>query len=114
MKEINYRILGRRIKEIRKRRNITQAELSEVIDKNPSFVSYIESGTRSMSLETLIQLANALQVSTDLLLIDHLDHLPRAAGKELTALLAESNEKEVIIVLETMKVLISALREHRT
>lgn len=110
---INYETLGKRIKEIRKRNNLSQAKMSEMIEKNPSYVSYIESGVKSMSLDTFVQIANALSVPTDLLLIDHLVASQRPASKEITALLADCSDYEVIVILDTMKSLKTALREHQ-
>lgn len=57
---INYKALGMRVKQIRQENQLSQARLSELIDKTPSYVSYMETGNRSMSLDTFVQIANAL------------------------------------------------------
>ena len=62
--------LGQRIKAIRKSKKLTQQALSERVDCSPTYISYIESGQKTMSLETLIAIANVLETSTDLLLAD--------------------------------------------
>ena len=56
---LNYILLGKRIQTIRKKKGLSQAKLSEIIDKTPTYVSYIESGIKSPSLDTLILIANA-------------------------------------------------------
>ena len=57
--------LGKRIKVIRKQKNISQMALSEIIDCSPNHLSYIENGNRSISLANFVRLANALGVSAD-------------------------------------------------
>lgn len=40
---INFVQIGKHIGEIRKRRGLSQQKLSEIIDKSPTYVSYIGS-----------------------------------------------------------------------
>ena len=66
--QLNYIVLGQRIQKIRKSKHISQAVLSAMIDKSAGYISYLECGTKVMSLETFVSIANALEVSTDTLL----------------------------------------------
>ena len=61
---INNMAIGKRIQNIRKRRGLSQFSLSELVDLSPGYISYIETGVKSMSLDTLVSIANALQVSS--------------------------------------------------
>lgn len=70
---MDYVRFGARVKQLRKARKWTQEELARRSDISLSFLGHIERGTRKASLETLIQLANALGTSADLLLQDVLD-----------------------------------------
>jgi len=65
---IDNNLIGLRIKEIRKRRGITQAQLAEMTDLSVPYVSYLENGKKKISLETLIRTCNALEVTLDDLL----------------------------------------------
>lgn len=47
---------------------MSQEALAELCDISPSFMGHIERGTRKMSMETFVSIANALHVSTDYLL----------------------------------------------
>ena len=69
---LNYRAIGHRIMIIRKRHHISQLDFSELIDKSPTYVSYIENGKKSMSLDTFVQIANALDIPADILLAEQL------------------------------------------
>ena len=54
--------IGKRIKELRKVRHLSQEQLAEKIDINQNALSYIETGENFFSAETLEKLINALQV----------------------------------------------------
>ena len=58
----NKKLLGKRIKEIRKFRGLTQEKLSEMIDLETSSLSGIESGRFYPSLHVLDKIASALEV----------------------------------------------------
>ena len=111
--KLNNVIIGKRIRDIRNQRRLSQTQLSNLIDKNTSYISYIENGLKCMSLETLVQIANALHTSADSILIDHLVQNDRPASEELTELLADCNEYEVLVILDAMRELRTILKEHR-
>ena len=48
--QLNYILLGQRIQKIRKSKHISQAVLSAMIDKSAGYISYLECGTKVMSL----------------------------------------------------------------
>ena len=60
---LDYKAIGKHIREARRRNHLSQAMLAEAVDKTPSYISYIESGLKSMSLDTFVLIANALGVS---------------------------------------------------
>ena len=70
---MDYEALGKRIRTQRKLLDMTQEELAAAIDVSTSFIGHIERGTRKLSVETLVSLANALRISCDQLLQDSMD-----------------------------------------
>lgn len=70
---LDYIGLGRKIRFKRKSNGLTQEQLAERTGISISFLGHIERGSRKASLETLVKLANALEVSLDYLLQDSLD-----------------------------------------
>ena len=56
------KLLGEKIKEIRKSRKITQAELAELINVDSKYISRIETSNASPSLEVVHNIAEALNV----------------------------------------------------
>lgn len=56
----NKKLLGKRIKEIRKKQNLTQEQLAEIIAIETASLSAIESGRHFPSLPTIEKIAIAL------------------------------------------------------
>lgn len=67
---MDYKRLGKRIREERQRLNLTQAQLAESIDISDTYMGAIERGERSLTLDTLVRLVNRLGVTVDYLLSD--------------------------------------------
>lgn len=74
-KTLNIQI-GARIKAARESERYTQAQLAEIIDISPQFVSDMERGVVGISFETLIKICRALHVSADWLLLGSTDYSP--------------------------------------
>ena len=62
------KIFAQRVYELRKKRNMNQKELGEVVGLTAKSISTIESGLRSTTIEKLVLLAQFFGVSTDSLL----------------------------------------------
>ena len=67
---MDYKRLGKRIREERQRLNLTQAQLAESIDISDTYMGAIERGERSLTLDTLVRLVNRLGVTVDYMLAD--------------------------------------------
>ena len=67
MSEINSQI-GNRIRTFRKIRKMTLDDLSDIIHKSKSTISKYEKGEISIDIETLYEIANAIQVHVEQLL----------------------------------------------
>lgn len=65
---MDFEQIGKRIKMCRKQKHLTQEKLAERIDVSSHYIYELERGVRSMSLYTLNDLANCLEVSIDYLL----------------------------------------------
>lgn len=65
---MNLNEIGSRIKAERKSRNLSQEMLAEMINVSPHYIYEIERGLKAMSLETLVNLSAALNVSADYIL----------------------------------------------
>lgn len=60
---IDIRLIGKRIKKARKTLKITQSDLAATCDICDTYLSYIESGIKTPSLEVIDKLASALGIT---------------------------------------------------
>ena len=67
-KGINFQTLGKQIKKYRVLRGLRQSDLAELVFSTTNTISRIEIGGIGCSLENLLRIADALQVSPDALL----------------------------------------------
>ena len=97
--------VGRRIQDVRKSRGLTQAELSQMVDLSTKYISNIECGFKTPTLNTFVSIANALQCDANLLLSDVLDvttgQESGLISKKLLALPIEE-QRRILRVLEVM------------
>ena len=70
---MDYKKLGKRIREERTKQGFTQVTLSEKIGISDTFLGAIERGEKIPSLETMVNVANALGVTLDFLIAEPLD-----------------------------------------
>lgn len=62
---LDYAVIGKKIRAIRKSRNLSQEQLAEKIWISTTHMSHIETGSTKLSLSVLVDIAEALQVGTD-------------------------------------------------
>ena len=107
---INYSLIGNRIKAARKAKGLSQSELSELIDRSVGYMSYIETGSKKPSLETLIQIANALDVTIDELLSDNLLASSTVSNTQINQLLSDCSAFEKSVILLSIKSIKDVIR----
>ena len=110
---LNYILLGQRIRAIRKKKGITQLSLADHINRSTSYISYIENGVKSLSLDTLVLIANELNVSADELLADNLNNTIKVSNHEFADLVSDCSEYEIRILLDVVRATKYSLRDHR-
>ncbi len=99
---MNYYKIGQRIRKYRKARGMSQEELSEKIGISVTHMSHIETGNTKLSLPVFVDIAAALEVQTDDLLLDEYSS-KTIAEKELEQLLAACSAQQVRILLDILK-----------
>lgn len=110
--KLDFYTVGQRIRRLRKRQKLSQAELAERVDVSPTYISHLENGMKFMTVETLIALSNALGVSSDVILCDSLDNQLTASMAELDYILRDCTNHERRIILDTIRGLKQSLREN--
>ncbi|MGI6069264.1 MAG: helix-turn-helix domain-containing protein [Blautia sp.] len=66
---IKMQEISKNVKKYRSLRGLTQAQLAEMADISTIHMSHIETGTVSMSLECLLKICEALEISPNHLLL---------------------------------------------
>lgn len=109
--ELNYQLVGKRLRAIRKKRGLTQERLAEMAGISPQHCSGIETGGAKVSLPALVQLCNALDATPNELL---LDSVPAAAKpgllREVETVFSDASADEIYLMLSQAKSLKEALR----
>ena len=101
--EIDYKAIGEQIRSHRNIRKITQEELSEMVSISPGYLSRLELGKKKASLETLIRICRALNITMDSLLVGNQILKNNDYNEEISELIVTCNEYERKIIYETIK-----------
>ena len=96
---IDYITVGKKIRAIRMREGLSQLQLAEMIEVSPPYISCIENGVKNASIETLVRIANALQVSTDELLDDNLEDELIASFPDLKNIIIQNRKDDMKILI---------------
>lgn len=67
-KEIDYVVIGRHMKKVRKALGYTQAQLSEILGMSPNYYGHYETGSQFINLPRFIQFACITNTPADVLL----------------------------------------------
>lgn len=109
---IDIESIGSRVKYHRLRNKISQEELAELAQVSRVHISYLERGERIPSMESFINIANALNVSADELLANNLLVTGSNMNSEEQNILFDCSENERQILLENMRKLKDILRSY--
>ena len=64
--KINYQRIGKKIRELRIKRKLSQETLAELCNLSSSYISYIETGKKRLSFATLEKLSKYLNFDIDI------------------------------------------------
>lgn len=95
--------IGSRIREVRSKRLMSQAELAEKASLSLPLISNIELGKTNMQLVTFIKIAEALQVSTDYLLRAEVPEVKPIYQGEFADLLEDCTPSEMESLLSIVR-----------
>ena len=103
--EINYKMLGLKIKEIRISSGLTQDNLAEMVRCNTSHISNIENNHTKVSLNVLLAITNALNTSIDYLLSDQYENSSLALDNEILRALKNCDNEKKQKILKMIEIL---------
>lgn len=110
---MDYVALGRRIREIRISKKMTQTNVAELAGIEASNLSHIERAATKVSLPTLINIANALEVSIDELVYNSLAKNKHIYNSIINDLLKDCTAYELYALTEIIKTAKSVLKNKK-
>ena len=108
--EIDYISIGRRIRTERKRRGLTQEQLSESTGFSENHISAIENGKTKLSLPALHKVVWALNSSLDALVCDSIPKAKAIFDQEIAMCIKDCDETETRFVADSIKAIVKSLR----
>ena len=80
---------------------------------SPGYISYIENGSKIPSLDTIVHIANALEITPDVLLESELVKKERTIAAEYAEIMESCTMLEKEIVLECSRNLVEVLKKNK-
>ncbi len=96
--ELDYKAIGKRIRNARIKAELTQEKLSEAVGISPTHLSNIETGTTRVSLNALVRIANALRITSDDLLCDSVIKAHVQFEHDIALILKDCDEYELRVI----------------
>ena len=100
---LDYNVIGERIKEARRSKNLTQEELSEKMDLSVAFLSRVERGSSHINLKRLNQICDILEVSEGYILNGADSTKNNYLDKEFAELLKKCTPEKQKMIYEIAK-----------
>ena len=107
---IDYQAVGQRIRYNRNKFGLTQEQLAEKIDVSVPHISRIENGTSQPSLQVLVDLCNALDITIDGLMQDSLAAARLQKEHQLHDLLSNCTSDELSMIYDLVETLLGDIR----
>lgn len=109
---MNLKNIGNNVKKLRLANHLTQAQLAEKADMSTVHMSHIETGSVAMSIDSLINISNALKTTPDAILWGEFDVNDEKAEKLLMENIQDMTPDENHLIVEFVK-LIKTLKVNR-
>ena len=110
-KALDYKALGARVCEKRKKKGLTQEQLADLADYTPTYISNIENGVSKPRLSTVVLLANLLDTTVDDLLYDSLTVLTDQYDKDIKELISGCSRKEREFIVGLVRYAVENMRK---
>ena len=112
MGQVDYYIIGQRIRKFRKAHSFSQEELAEKIGISTTHMSHIETGNTKLSLAVLVKIALALEVNTDDILFDQNIVNKSSLTDQIMEVLESCTPQELVIIYDIIKATQVSLAKH--
>ena len=104
-RELDFEKIGRKIREVRTEKQLTQDFIANQVDVNVSHISNIETGKSKVSLTSLVLICNALNVTLDYILENEYNAPASTIEKEIINTSSNLDKEKKEQLLRIAKVL---------
>ena len=109
---MDYEKIGQEIRFHRKKHMLSQEQLAEMIGISVTHMSHIETGSTKLSLQVLVDLAKALQVSTDTLLFGT-QEISESRLRDLAEIRSDCTTKEWLFLMDILQAAKTSLVKYK-
>jgi len=109
---LDYKRIGRNIREVRRSQGLTQDVLAEKVELSSNHISHVEIGSSPVSLPALIKICEILGVTADRLLYDNLSQPTAHLSAIVSDCFADASPQETNVMLAVAHSAKQALREN--
>lgn len=109
--ELDYDKLGKRVKEIREEKGLSQETVAERAGMSANHLSHIECANTKASLEKFVNLANALDTTLDAFFCDSLKAAKAPYMNKIIKLAEDCDGTEIRLFCSVLESLKSSYRE---
>lgn len=101
------RVVGLRIKNLRRARGYSQEKLAEIIGINPKYLSSIERGEENPTLDLFMRLSQGLKVEMqEIFNVEHEGQAPQNLRKKLQGLVGEIKDQDLSRAIRILSALV--------
>lgn len=111
---IDYKFMGARIKEARLNKKMTQEQLAEAAGVGMTHISHVETGNSIPSLQTVVEIINALDCSANEILCMEVKAARPELNSWLSELVADCSSEEIKLLSDTVSSMKASLRRLKT
>ena len=105
---LDYTIIGKRLKEARLAKDLTQEDLAEQVDVSVAFLSRVERGSSHINLKRLNQICHLLDTSESYILTGAASNSDDYLVKDFSELLKKCSSKQQRLIYNVVKTIIDS------
>ena len=111
---LNFKIIGKRINGLRRKKGLTQEKLAEMCNFAVSHISRVESAINHPSLECLVKMADVLDVTVDTFLYGNQKNDAIGYKSDLLEIFEGCNNYEKQIIIDIIAATRKSLHENNS
>ena len=108
---MDFALFGKNVKKYRTLAGLKQAQLSEMASCSLTYLGQIENGKCNPGLEVAVNIANALGVSVDLLVLEGLERPEIYMTRSIFDRISNYPNKQKILIYEVMEKVITIIED---